>query len=357
MTSPSPLLLSVDTLTAALRTAGALADKTRVIDVQYRRTGTGQLADSYHVRLRYDQEADAPSRLFAKIPSSDGSSLRTAARIGAYQRECRFYRDLLPHLDIRAPRCLGVLHDNGEAVGLLLEDLSERARPLDQLNDGTIEQVRTVTRQLAALQAPWWNSSALASADWFYTRTGTEINALRERYQVSWERHHDTLAQRLDRAQVDVVERLGRHCVEWAAGVTGPRTLVHQDLRLDNLLYGRCHDKDMAWLVDWQTLGFGSPAWDPAFLLGTALPAAQRREIEHGEIRAHREQLHTHGIDDWDDATWWQEYRRLSLSAVLAMVPAVAYVQSTARGFAMFAELIERGTRQVLDLDALEFLP
>lgn len=335
----------------ALQEGGSLPVGAGVREVTAAPLGAGQLADSFRVEVSYDGPP-GPASVFVKMPSSDADSAATAARIGAYARESRFYRDLLSHLELRTPRLLGLMHTDGDDPGLVLEDLSGRTRPLDQLRDGTVEQARSVMGQLAGLQAPFWDDAdAVGGAHLFYNRLDDHIEGLAERYVISWSRHRETVGAGLDAMQRRIVERFGEVIVDWAATVTGPRTLVHQDLRLDNLLWG----EQGAWLVDWQTLAWTTPAWDPAFYLGSALDPEARRPVERELVRRHVEALHERGITDWDHQTAWTEHRRLSGSVLLAMVAALGFVQPTERGFAMFASLVQRGAQLALDHDVLAF--
>lgn len=342
--------LDAATIESALLDSGALAAGQRVTACHGQPVGAGQLADSFQVQLEY-AGPPGPGSVFVKLPTTDPDSASTAARIGAYRREQRFYQDLLPHLEVRTPRLLGVLEAGGDDPGLILQDLSSRARSLDQLADGTVEQVVSAAGQLPGLQAPLWDDPEVGARPWFYNRTTDHIHGLHERYIISWQRHADEVGDALDREQRRVVEAFGAACVEWAAAIDGPRTLVHQDLRLDNLLYG----DDGAWLVDWQTLSWGPPAWDLAFLLGSALEPADRRAIERRCVEAHVAALAARGVDwDYDDA--WLAYRRLSGAVLLGMVPAMAFIEPTARGFDMFRSLIARGAQQAIDLGVRDFL-
>lgn len=339
-----------EALEAALRRSGTLDDSQRVSGCRIRPIGAGQLADSFLGSLEYDGEP-GPATVFVKLPTADPDSASTASRIGAYRREQRFYETLLPRLDLRTPRLLGVLETEGDEPGLILEDLSVRARPLDQLSDGTVSQVVSAMQQLPGLQAPFWDDPDLGERPWFYNRTTDHIEGLHERYEISWGRHCRSITPALAPEEIEIVETFGERCVDWAKGIQGPSTLVHQDLRLDNLLHG----SDGAWLIDWQTLAWGSPAWDPAFLLGSALEPVDRRAIERDRVASQVRALAARGVD-WEFDFAWTEYRRHSGAVLLGMVPAMAFVEPTERGFEMFRSLIARGARQALDLNLTDFL-
>lgn len=143
----------------ALAEHGAIDDPADVVAVSGAPVGAGQLADSYRIELTLREGARGLRSVFVQLPASDAHSAATAARIGAYQRELRFYQDLLPRLEIRTPRLVGTLPVGGDSPGLVLEDLSDVARPLDQLRDGTIGEVDAALSELVGLQAPVWNDT------------------------------------------------------------------------------------------------------------------------------------------------------------------------------------------------------
>ncbi|MGW9551896.1 phosphotransferase [Citricoccus zhacaiensis] len=319
------------------------------------RHGAGQLADSYRIAFEYGDRQPGLASVFVKLQPSDEYSQETARRIGAFEREQYFYTELLPHLELETPRYLGQVAGPDGRAGFILSDMSATTRPLDQLADGTVAQATSVMAQIPRLQAPFWNKAEQAGGEErFYNRTSDHIEGLAERYATSWHEHGDAVGAGLDRFQRDLIARFGKKCLDWAASIGGPRTLSHQDLRLDNLLWS--DDQAQAFLIDWQTLAFTTPAWDPAFFLGTALPPDLRREAERGLMSRMVDDLSALGVQDWSVETAWTEYRRMSGSVILAMVAALGFVVPTDRGFSMFASLIDRGTRQALDLDLIEFL-
>lgn len=340
--------VSAPTLQAALRSSGVLDPDTVITSADAQRTGDGQLADSYRVRLTYAPGASGPGSVFVKLPSTDEGSAATAARIGAYERERRFYADILPRLDLASVRLLAVVGTE-DRPGIVLEDVGDRAAPLDQLVEDQSEQVVTAFGLLAGVQAPVWDDADLGAQPWFYDRLGAHIHGLQERYAQSWQRHGERMAAQMTRDQVRTVEALSGRWESWAACVDGPKTVAHQDLRPDNLLFGG----GRAWIVDWQTMGWTSPAWDLAFLLGSGLRSPERREREAGLLRDHRTALSDRGVD-WPAEQANAAYGLMSGALLLAMVAAMGFVEATPRGFAMFGSLIARGAQQAHDHDLVD---
>ena len=345
--------LTEQQLTDALRRHGTIDAATRVATVRSHPIGTGQMADSFRVELGYSPtDAAGPSSLVAKLPAADPMTSQVGRASGVYMRENNFYTNLVPQLpDVSVPALLGTFDAGGEH-GLLLEDLRE-TKAGDQLVGASVEQLALTVTQLGNLQAPMWGDTELGSAKWLQRRTGTPIPDRKDRYERACHRLRDELREVLTPAQHEVITRFGESCDDWSRGISGPFTLVHHDLGLDNLLFA----PDRAYLVDWQTLGWGSPAWDLAYLLSSSASPELRRDLEHDFVRRHAEDLASRGISDWPGDRAWLEYRRMAFSNLLVTLPAAGELPDNVRGRRMFHAMWRRTTTMVLDLDALELLP
>ena len=126
--------------------------------------GTGQVGDSVRFTLDFPDEPGVT--LAGKFAAADPTSRATAAMLGLYAKEVRFYRDLAPQLPIRTPRTFAAdMAEDGTSFVLLFEDLGP-ARGGNQLAGCTIEDARAVIRQAAALHAPSWHNPAMLDLAW-----------------------------------------------------------------------------------------------------------------------------------------------------------------------------------------------
>lgn len=338
-------------LTGALRDHGTIGPGATVTAARPEPTGTGQMADSFRVTLELEPAGSGPASVVAKLPAGDTAG-EVGRASGVYAREHRFYTELVPRLPgLSVPALLGTL-PVGDEAGLLLEDL-RGARQGDQIEGATAAQLDLTAAQLAPLQVPFWNDPDLGGQRWLQRRTGAPIPDRQERYQRAMHRLRDDLRGMLTPAQVEVMERYGAACDAWSQSVQEPFTLAHHDLRLDNLMFGQ----GRVWLLDWQTLGWGSPAWDLAYLMGTSAEPELRRRVERDHVARHAEALAARGVTDWPRERAWLEYRRLAFATFLVTVPAAGELPGNARGRRMFQAMWHRATTMVLDLDALELLP
>ena len=243
--------LPIAAVEEALRTSGAVLSTARLLAVRAEPLGIGALADTYLAQLGWSEPDAAPATLVAKLPSQDERSAATAASIGAYDREVRFYRELAPRTRVRVPRCLGVLEVDG-GTGLLLEDLTTLT-PGDQLSDASPALIRAAREELAELQAPFWDDPDVAAMPWLHRRQGVPIPGIAERMATSWRVSAERLTGGFDTSERALIDRFVGHADTWAQSLAGPFSLSHHDYRMENMLTGNRH----LVVLDWQTVGWG----------------------------------------------------------------------------------------------------
>lgn len=334
----------------ALIAAGRVDESSTLLAVKQRPIGIGHTADTLHVTLTWSRQGEGPDTLVAKIPSADARSARTAASLGAYEREARFYAELGSRTQLSLPSFYGVLDFDGRPEGVLLEDLSGLSTA-DQLSGIPVDTVRRLRQELVALQAPFWQDPGTAEIPWLHRRLGVPIPGIIERMAGSWATSRAYLANDFDVEERDVIDRFVAGAGRWAEQVDGPYSLTHHDFRVDNVLFGA----DRIVVLDWQTVGWGAPMFDVAYLLGTSVDAVTRRSIEREEVALHVQELDAAGVT-WSFDEAWTAYRMAAFAVLLMLVPPTGSVKRTDRGDTMFRHLLRQGARMALDLDADEFL-
>lgn len=346
----TPEALTPEWLTAALQSSGSLRGAS-VVEVTTSPLGTGQMSDSLRVTLTYDQTTDAPATIVAKLPSTDPGTRASALSLRNYEKELRFYQSLAPTVTVRVPRVhYSDLAATPDRFVLLLEDLAP-AKPGDQLAGCGIDVAERAVIELVGLHAPRWADPTLEDLDWLVETTRSE--GAGPLLVMLWTGFCDRYA---DRLTTEIVTA-GTHLFDNIDGLLiprGPRTIVHGDYRLDNLLIDP--STDAITVVDWQTTAAGSAAYDVAYFIGAGLGLADRRAHEERIVRDYHDRLIDAGVRDylWDDC--WQTYRRGAFTGLFMAVGASMVVERTERGDDMFLTMAERHAHQVLDLDAVTAL-
>ena len=332
--------------------AGALGQEPETLrGFTVARVGTGQMCDSFRLTLDWVGDVRAPQTVIAKCPSHDDASRHIAKLTGTYVKEVSWYRELAAGSGVATPGChhAEIADDHVDFV-LILSDLAP-ARQGDQLAGLGLSALIPCIDAAAALHALLWNDPRLDTFPWLARDNNDVIRALFPQLYMGFRERY---AERLEPAVLDlgagIVERLGAYL----ARQTAARTIVHGDLRIDNILFAP--DGKRCWLVDWQTLGHGSGASDLAYLVGTSIAdpieraAADRPAFDHW-IAA----LEQRGIVP-DAAGLWTDYRVGALSGYFMAVFASMSVERTGRGDEMFALMAERPARQALALGSLDLL-
>jgi Phosphotransferase enzyme family len=350
------LALDPDGLTTALRSSGALPDGARVVAVDEERVGTGQMGDCRRLALSYDTEVDAPATVVAKLPSADETSRATGVAMRTYEVEVRFYQELAPTLPVRAPVCHHAEIDlaTGDFV-LLLEDLAP-AQQGDQVAGCTVDQAALVLEEAARLHAPRWGDPTLDELDWMVRYTPEGRDGLQALMTVLWPNFVERYGERLEPDVIDLGHRFVARLGDWYALRPEPHTVVHNDYRLDNLLFGTAEGGPPVAVVDWQTTGLGPGVADVSYFVGAGLPVEDRRAHEEALVRRYHEALLAAGVEGlgWDDC--WEQYRAFAFSGFHMAVLAAMIVERTDRGDAMFLAMAGRHGRQALDLDSESLL-
>jgi hypothetical protein len=318
--------------------------------------GTGQVGSTARFSLTWDGPG-RPASVVAKFPSRDPAAAQAAFDNGTYRKEWTFYTAIAPTVSVPAPRCYAAGYtEQPQALVLLLEDLHS-SQPGDQLAGLAPDDVAAALSAAVGLHAPRWGDPAidgLLQADALSVAQRAE--RLSAYYAMTLESCLDRLEQHVDADIAALARRFAASVGAWAAGTDTPRTVVHYDLRADNLLFGLVPDAPPVAVVDWQTVGPGLAATDVAYLIGGSFPPEQRARLEGALVRQYRAELDTAGVR-YGEADCWRDYRLGSLWGVIITVIATVVAARTDRGDALFANMLQRHGRHALDLDALSLCP
>ena len=340
-------------LTTVLRERGLLTDE-RVTSIEATPVGTGQMADTVRFALTYEPAGAGPPTIVGKFASQDEQSHATGRLMRAYELEVRFYTELAPRVTCRHPGLLFAAVDSDEAwFTLLLEDLSEATQG-DEVAGCGVEVAAAALGQLAGLQAPCWEAPDLVENPWL-NRSTPESDAFTATvvsgvFPGFLERYGD----RLEPAHVHLLESFVPRLGTWMARPRGPRTLVHADFRLDNLLF--TPDDTAPVVVDYQTVSWGSGAYDLAYFVGGCLEPEVRRPATESLVAGYHEALMAGDVHHYPLVDLVADYRRECFGGLMMALGASMLVRRTERGDAMFVTSVRRHAQQSIDLDAIDLL-
>lgn len=301
-------------LTGVLRDGGHLphgtVDAVSLETIGHDRGFTGVIA---RLQPTYSGASAAPDSLVIKLPTAErlvasgyrASNGDDAAARRHYEHcatEVAFYRDLADRLrDGRGALPL-VYHTATDADRLraviLLEDLGAGTAG-DSLAGCTPAQAHAVVEAVAPVHAKMWQRPAPAWVRPFVTDPAANQRRYAARVDPFLARYGGTLPSWLP----GLLRRLQSNYGAVLAELNGaPRTVVHGDLHLDNVVFfdrtGAGTDRP-AVVYDWQGVRSGPAMLDLAAAVAGSLEPEDRRDVEAELFRRYADLLWAHGVSDY----------------------------------------------------------
>jgi hypothetical protein len=353
MSAPLPVG-EPEALTAAWLTQALGAD---VTDVEVQRVGTGQMGEAYRLALTGPavDSGSVPATMIAKLPTPDPGSRDFLHN--SYAIEVTFYRDLAAGLAVSVPTSyyaeMSTDPDQRGVFTLLLEDLAP-ADQGDQIAGCPPEVARAAVVNLAGLHAPRWADPTLLDVEGLSLATAEEAEMADAMFADAVETTLGMLGDLVSAEDAATLREVAPYAGRFLMAGHDRFTLVHGDYRLDNLLI---HPDGRLWAVDWQTLTLGFGARDAAFMVTTGLSVPDRRAHERDLVGAYHQRLVDLGVDGYDAAQAWEDYRLGQFQVPVIAIFGCAFASThTERGHRMFGAMLERGAAAIRDLEVAEAL-
>jgi len=286
--------------------------------------GVGLLSSLVRVGLRDGR------RLIVKAPARDPDAHAIALHFGYYAREAGTYLSLLPRPGVRTPHCYGMTEGPKGPV-LVLEDLGA-LRAGDQLAGASASDAFAAADLLADLHAAFWNDPTLAACSWLPGPPDPTIRGYGHLFALTWDTFRSRVAELVPREHLDAAQRTITHFDDVVERFSAaPRTLVHGDFRLDNVLFRDDPNEPVpsATALDWQLAAWGRGAYDLALFAAGSIATDTRRAIEDDLIERYHARLATNGVDDYTLADCRRDYRRGHVLNLPNPVTALAAVPAT----------------------------
>src|SRR4051794_25595528 len=292
----SPAELTPEWLTGALRAAGEIHDSTVTsLSTTPVGEGIGMLGVLCRIAVEYDHVEDgAPASLVAKFATPVASNRAVAMAYHMYEREAGFYTEVLPQIDAAAPKCFAAHIEpvSGDCI-IVLEDLSHLTTG-DQVAGCDAATAKHIIDAFVPLHAKYWGHPEDMTVETVPRFDGENQSiGITAGCQAGWDPcmtafGHvvpDEIKTAKDRFLANVPEihrMIGRRV----------QTIVHGDVRLDNLMFG---DGQIV-LLDW-ALSVSTGLQDVGYLLSQNVTIDERRAHEVELLEHYRTKLGEYGID------------------------------------------------------------
>ena len=340
----SPEQVSPEWLTSRLNASGLHGS---VRDISWKSIGAGQVGDNARFQLTAD--GDLPNTLVGKFPSTNPMSKNLAIQLYNYAREVFFYSKLASTLDIQVPRCFAVEFDQeSHEFIILMEDLAPGVQ-IDQMSECSLDQAALALEELAKLHGPRWGDPYLAELPLLATLRIGEPEP--PPYSAFLDAFNQRYGSRLTQDERTAAEAFGQ-VQEAYASPDAPKTVIHIDYRLDNMMFGGPHPLTV---FDWQSVNHGHAFQDVSYFMGTSISTKQRSHNERALLNHYLDLLRSYGVQvSWDEC--WRLYRHFAPAGLNMSVLVATLVGETERGNDMFMTMARRSIAMCEDLQSFELL-
>ena len=335
--------------------------------------GQGFLGDIMRLHLQSDAPG-TPTSVIAKLPKR--ANRVVGELLGIYEREIMFYQDLAASVPVRTPEIfvskfdrdagsekqkqilkvcdslpkfmtplIGSLANRVAASKnrrylLIMEDLGALECG-DQLMGAEPDACALVLKQISAMHRLFWNSPGLSEKFWLLP---LDIDArMRHGMFCLGLPTFRNIATPALTPYPNWLEEYGASLMT-AFVRDAPNTLIHCDLRLDNV----CFDTNGCVFLDWQLTRTGPAAYDVAYFLGGALAPEVSESRERELVREYHRALDP---ENYPFEDLWRDYQRGLLLAATVLAPSEDLEIDEGRGQEMMSRWLERLSARLQNVD------
>ncbi len=340
--------------------------------------GQGFLGDIVRLSLT-GHGADAPDSCIVKIPKKANRAM--GEMLGVYEREVLFFREMAGSVPVRTPEIYYSHYDHDADSAKQKEIL----KVFDGLPRFLNPMIAALGRRIAAAKKRRYllvmeDLGALEAGDQL---TGTDeahcalvLDAIAESHRKFWNapelddrfwllpldldarmRHGMFLKQipayraHLEPALQPILDWLAGHGDTLMQTLTreAPATLIHCDLRLDNV----CFASDGCTFIDWQLTRAGPAAYDVAYFVSSALAPEASPEVETRLLERYHQRL---DVPDYPFERFLRDYRRGLLLTLPSLAPNEDIEIDAGRGQEMMARWRARLAARLAGIDPATLL-
>ena len=233
--------------------------------------------------------------------------------------------------------------------------------PTDQVIGNTLEQSEQVMLAFADLHGRWWNSPDLKHMAW--TAPITHVTPIKE----SLAQLEDSISNAERTGRFDAYPNMKRlqprlpPLFAMEPPQPEPYTLVHGDLRSDNIFFSPESPTGEPTIIDWQTAGIGQPMTDIARWLTQSIDIDLRRQHETHLLKLYHDRLLANGVENYSYKKMLQEYEiNLVVTLLMFSMSMDEIEQTSERAAPLFHAMYSRLDAALVDWDVektLKILP
>ena len=350
--------ITVDWIRHALA-AGSDSEVPNIEDVIIEAREPGQMGEVIRCRLIFsDDSTSFPKSLVVKMISAKPKNNRMSKRLKLYKIEYDFYRLIAPHAPVQTPAVLFGKFDEKTQNFVLILEYFENRRVIDLFESADKEQAQSAVREIAKLHGHFWNRVDNPPFDQIIrTLNPKRVRLVQLAYLACVPPCLKLFGEKLTERSRKVIRSYGLELNDLAAAmVAEPKTIIHGDYRLSNILFSNDNSDNIA-LIDWQVSGVSNGLYDVAYFLSYSVTTETRRRIERELLAEYYENVCSIGVKDFTFEQCWNLYRKNMLTCLALAVFASGGLDLNDEYSMKSAELIlTRTVTAVEDLDCDKFL-
>ena len=256
--------------------------------------------------------------------------------IRTFQREVLAYQLLKPLGGKYVPRCIASASVPDGSDGLILLQEIFPCRTGDQIQGLSFRELSSVARSIGSVHARFWNSKQLQKIKALPLHQYNRAHETGKHTQI-FLRYCGSFLTKKDLKRIEHFLPTITQALRLAK--KRPITLVHGDLRADNLLLVR----SKVFIVDWQIAARGLGAFDLARVIGGSSARPLTLRDQHKLIHIWQKTLHQGGVRGYNFEDAWRDYQigvALTLSIPITNGPTL--VQLSTRGRKIASLMVRR---------------
>ena len=314
--------------------------------------GTGMMAEMSRLTMKMEGESGQLS-VIAKYSSQNPTNRGIAVSFNLYEREARYYAELDKQTDICTPDIYFVDVD-GDNMLILMQDLGDYEVGSQEVG-ANLAQTEIAVDQLAKLHGAFWDR--IDDLDW--------VPGIADSYHADNMYNLGLLGWDVMVEGFGVSDQVNSYKKSFFEALPSlqreqyrnPRTLLHGDFRMENLLYGTQAGQEDVVVIDFQGPLLGSGFVDLALFLGQSTKTEVRKQHEKELVARYVEGLKAEGVTSIDNDAAWLAYRRAILyNWVYAAVVAGTLDSSNEKTSAWMKQMVDRQLAATFQLDIFELL-
>ena len=193
---------------------------------------------------------------------------KMANKLGLYEREYYFYKNISKYINVNIPNCFGIIQDNNaNDIGILLQDLYEEDYTINlNLNKENIDVSLKVINDMTKFHLQFWNKDLKPIFTKLNKHNDSMFNPTWNNFLIdSWPIFYQRWNGILTKNQLEIGHNILLDFQNIQNRLSNNNlTLIHGDIKSPNIFYDKNYSP---YFLDWQYIAIGKGVQDLIFFI------------------------------------------------------------------------------------------